>query len=236
MSFTLLKSCPNRTHWKPNTHRFGILSKMSFALLKPSRHDVYSFIDPRDGLKDAAAGKTVLVTGSGVGIGRAIAESFAIAGASELVLAARRSGPLEETKKIIIGSTTDCKVSVFADVDISDQGAGKKMFDALKGPPDVVGSNAGVSLATATVLDSDPPTWSKEIDINVKGAYHVGQVYANACQAANKDGCLINVSSNASWRYVPGRSSYAMSKVAINHLSEYVNREESRLRCKIFSA
>jgi NAD(P)-dependent dehydrogenase (short-subunit alcohol dehydrogenase family) len=233
MPFTPLKSGPNRTHWKPNALRFGTLSNMSFALLKPSRHDVYPFIDPRDGLKDAAASKTVLVTGSGGGIGRAIAESFATAGASELILAARRSGPLEETKKIITDSTPDCKVSVFANVDISDYSAVKNMFDALKEPPDVVVSNAGVSLATATVLESNPPTWSKEIDINVKGAYHVAQVYVNACQAVNKDGCLINVSSNASWRYIPGRSSYAMSKVAINHLSEYVNREESKVRCKI---
>ena len=207
---------------------------MSFALLKPTRHDVYPFIDPRDGLKDAAVGKTVIVTGSGGGIGRSIAESFAIAGAPELILAARRQGPLEETKKAILSSTPDCKVSVFGDIDISNYDAVKKMFDALKEPPDVVVSNAAVSLATATVLDSNQPTWCKDIDINIKGAYNVAQIYVSACQAANKDGCLINVSSNASWRYVPGRSSYAMSKVAMNHLSEYIHREESKVRCKTF--
>lgn len=39
------------------------------------------------------------------------------------------------------------------------------------------------------------------------------------------EGRVINVSSNASWRYVPGRSSYAASKLAINSLMEYLDGE-----------
>ena len=208
---------------------------MAFKLLEPTKHDVYPFIDPQVGMKNAAAGKTVLVTGSGSGIGRAIAESFAVAGASELILVARRKEPLEETGKIITVSAPSCKVSVFAGVDIADFDSVKKMFDALKEPPDVLVSNAAVSMATATVAESDPLTWFREIDINIKGAYTVAHLYVNAAQAANKEGCLINVSSNASWRYIPGRSSYATSKVSMNSLSEYIHREEEasggRVRC-----
>lgn len=206
---------------------------MSFKLLEPTRHDVYPFIDPRQGLKSAAAGRTALVTGSGAGIGRAISESFAIAGASALILAARRQAPLEETKRIINDSAPNCKVSVFGGVDISNYESVQNMIDALKEPPDVVVSNAAVSMATATVVESDPSTWFKEIDINIKGAYIVAKIYVDAIKAANKEGCLINVSSNASWRYIPGRSSYAMSKVAMNALSEYVHREGGPVRCKL---
>ena len=108
----------------------------------------------------------------------------------------------------------------------------KRMFDALPKPPDVVVSNAAVSMATATVLESDPSTWFKEIDINIKGAYTVAKIYLDAVQAAGKEGCLINVSSNASWRYIPGKSSYTMSKVAMNALSEYIHREGGPVRCK----
>jgi NAD(P)-dependent dehydrogenase (short-subunit alcohol dehydrogenase family) len=208
-------------------------SRMSFKLLEPTRHDVYPFIDPRQGMKNAATGKTALVTGSGAGIGRAISESFAIAGASELILTARRQAPLEETKKLINGSAPDCKVSVFGGVGISNYDSVKKMFDALKKPPDVVISNAAVSMATATVAESDPLTWFKEIDINIKGACTVAKIYVDAVKAANKEGCLINVSSNASWRYIPGRSSYAISKVAMNALSEYIHREGGPVRCKL---
>ena len=208
---------------------------MAFKLLEPTKHDVYPFIDPQVGMKNAAAGKTVLVTGSGSGIGRAIAESFAVAGASEMILVARRKEPLEETGKIITVSAPSCKVSVFSGVDIADFDSVNKMFDALKEPPDVLVSNAAVSMATATVAESDPLTWFREIDINIKGAYTVAHLYVNAAQAANKEGCLINVSSNASWRYIPGRSSYATSKVSMNSLSEYIHREEEasggRVRC-----
>jgi NAD(P)-dependent dehydrogenase (short-subunit alcohol dehydrogenase family) len=186
-------------------------------------------------MKNAAAGKTVLVTGSGSGIGRAIAESFAVAGASELILVARRKEPLEQTGKIINDCAPNCKVSVFGGVDIADFGLVKNMFDALTESPDIVVSNAAVSMATATIADSDPSTWFKEIDINIKGAYTVAHLYVNAARAANKEGCLINVSSNASWRYVPGRSSYATSKVSMNSMSEYIHREEEasggRVRC-----
>ena len=186
-------------------------------------------------MKNAAACKTVLVTGSGSGIGRAIAESFAVAGASELILVARRKEPLEESGKIINVSVPGCKVSVFGGVDIADFDSVKNMFDALKAPPDIVVSNAAVSMATATIADSDPSTWFKEIDINIKGPYTVAHLYVNAARAANKEGCLINVSSNASWRYIPGRSSYATSKVSMNTMSEYIHREEEasggRVRC-----
>lgn len=201
-------------------------SNMSFSLLEPSRHDVYPFIDPRDGLKDTAAGKIVLVTGSGGGIGRAIAESFALAGASELVLVARRTEPLEQTKIRINELAPSCKVFVFGGVDISDQHAVKTMFDALQSPPDVLVSNAAVSLETATVMDSDPAKVCTEIDINFKGMYLMAHYYMNAVNTAGKQGCLINVSSNASWRFIPGRASYATTKAATNLISEYIHREE----------
>jgi hypothetical protein len=37
--------------------------------IQPSRHDVYDFISPTKGTKDAALGKAVLITGAGSGIG-----------------------------------------------------------------------------------------------------------------------------------------------------------------------
>ena len=40
--------------------------------IKPTRHDVYDFISPNAGTKDAAVGKTVLITGAGSGIGEVL--------------------------------------------------------------------------------------------------------------------------------------------------------------------
>lgn len=199
---------------------------MAFALLKPTRHDVYNFINPRVGLKGAANGRTVLVTGSGGGIGRSIAESFALAGASEIILAARREDPLEQTKSITKDLAPDCRVSIFGGIDISDHGSVEKLFGATKNPPDVVVSNAAVSPGIATIAESDPAIWSQTVDINLKGTYLIARAYLNAVHAVGKQGCLINVSSNASWRFYPGLASYAATKVATNNLSECIHREE----------
>ena len=203
---------------------------MSFALLTPTRHDVYPFIDPRANLKDAAAGKTVLISGAGSGIGRGIAESFALAGAKSLILAARRTAPLEETKTMIAALVPGCEIHVLGGVDIADEASVDRLFADLKALPDVVVSNAAVSGATEKVIDSDPATWWRDVDINLRGTYLVARAYLRAVRvASNKPidgGRLINVSSNASWRYVPGRSSYAASKIALNNLTEYLDREE----------
>ena len=206
--------------------KHATLNTMAFKLLEPTKHDVYPFIDPRDGLKGEAAGKTVLVTGSGSGIGRSIAESFALAGAPELILAARRAEPLEETRRRVVDLAPKCKVSVLGGINIADRDSVENLFGSLQTPPDILVSNAAVSLPNGSIAESDPSNWSAEIDINIKGTYLVARAYLRAVHAAGKEGCLINVSSNASWRYVPTRSSYAAAKVAMNSMTEYIHREE----------
>ena len=141
---------------------------MSFALLKPSRHDVYPFIDPTDGLKGAAAGKRILISGAGTGIGQGIAESFASAGAASLILVARRAGPLEETKAKIAELAPSCQVTTVPNTDVSDRQAVESLFEDSSSLPDVVVSNAAFS-RTSSIADSDPDTWWSIMDVNLRG-------------------------------------------------------------------
>lgn len=209
---------------------------MAFALLQPSKHDVYPFINPRGHLNGAAAGKTVLVTGAGTGIGRGIAESFALAGATSLILAARRTEPLEATKASIATLAPECQVTAVGGADIADQASVEALFANLHEAPDVVVSNAAVSGAAASVADSDPTAWWRTMDINLRGTYLIARTYIQHLRAAGKkQGRIINVSSNNAWRYISGLSSYAASKLALNSLTEYIDREElaagSGVRC-----
>ena len=94
--------------------------------------------------------KTVLVTGSGTGIGQAIIKKFVENGASAIILG-RRKEPLEETaemlEEIIKDRQSNATVKIFAGVDVSDEKAVTGMFDALKSENvnlDVVVNNAGV--------------------------------------------------------------------------------------------
>ncbi|CAM1502105.1 Fc.00g040890.m01.CDS01 [Cosmosporella sp. VM-42] len=203
---------------------------MAFSLILPSHHDVYPFIDPRENLKGAATGKSILVTGAGTGIGKGIAEQFALAGAARIVVAARRTGPLEDTKRSIESLAPSCQVVVRGDTDVADAEAVKRLFESLEPLPDVLVHNAAVSLSTAAVPDSEPSKWLGDMDINIHGMYNMTHVYINALKAAGKTTArIINISSNASWRYVHGRSSYAMSKVAMNSFTEYVDSEQQDL-------
>lgn len=140
---------------------------------------------------------------------------------------ARRKEKLEETGTIIQKHSPDCKTTVCGGVDISDWKAVSKLFTDLNSSPDVVVSNAAVTLAQSDIATSDPELVAQEIDINVKGPYFIARAYAEAAKKSDKDGCLINVSSESSWRFIPKCSTYAMTKVSTNILTEHLQQEQA---------
>ena len=71
--------------------------------LENKHHDVYPAIDPSTTLANTAAGRTVIITGAGRGIGRGIAHSFAKAGAHALVLVARSEDELNAVAQEVRG-------------------------------------------------------------------------------------------------------------------------------------
>ncbi|KAJ4861570.1 short chain dehydrogenase domain-containing protein [Trichoderma breve] len=209
-----------------------------FAVGRPRHSDVYPFIDPRASLKGVAQGKIVLVTGAGTGIGKAIAEQFAIAGASSVIIAGRRSEPLEETKTSIELLAPSCRVLVRGGTDVADKASVKNLMDSLPEVPDILVHSAAVSLSTAAIDESNPDWWLGDIDNNIRGMYMITTAYLGALKEAGKTKArIINVGSIASWRYVYGRSSYAASKVAMNTFTEYIDREQQAggndIRCVV---
>ncbi|MGB8574619.1 MAG: SDR family NAD(P)-dependent oxidoreductase, partial [Nitrososphaeraceae archaeon] len=97
------------------------------------------------------ANKVVVVTGSGTGIGQAIAKKFAENGAS-IILLGRRKEPLEETQSelqsIISKAGSSGKIKIFPGVDVSDEQAITNMFNTIAkeiGRVDILVNNAGVS-------------------------------------------------------------------------------------------
>lgn len=114
-------------------------------------------------------GKTALVTGSGTGIGRAVAERFAHEGA-RVVIADRDAAAASETAGAIGPSA---RASV---MDISDEASVEAAFGLLSAEgwaPDVVVANAGVQLfgQDAAAADLDLDVWKRTIDINLTGTF-----------------------------------------------------------------
>src|SRR6478735_7800934 len=105
------------------------------------RTGIYPEIDP-DRLTGSLAGKNVLITGSGRGIGREIALAMARAGANVCVTA-RTSSQVEETKAEIVSLGLDGKViGIVANVlKLEDQERLVREFREQLGPVDVLVCN-----------------------------------------------------------------------------------------------
>ncbi|KAI9881477.1 MAG: hypothetical protein M1830_000039 [Pleopsidium flavum] len=192
------------------------------SVIQKTKHDVYPFISPQHGLKYSAKGKTVLITGAGTGIGKAIAHTFALASAGTLVLAGRRPAPLDAVKASIESATPGCKV-LTVPTDVTDQAAVEALFKRA-GSVDVLINNAGSAAILKSVVDGDPSGWWKDYrglvltpkrqEINVKGVYLCTQAFLRL--RSGKGGAIVNVTSLGAVFTSPGMSSYGSSKAALN--------------------
>lgn len=107
------------------------------------------------------AGRRVLVTGGGTGVGRSLALGFAAAGA-EVVIAGRRPDPLDAVAQ---GHARIRAVTA----DVTDEDSVRALF-AAAGPCDIVIANAGAS-ASSPFLRTTLDDWRAMIDVNLTGTY-----------------------------------------------------------------
>jgi len=153
-------------------------------------------------------GKTVLVTGAGRGIGRAIAIRFASEGADVLCVGRTRE-PLEETASLCESAwVTTGDVSRSDDVD-------RVVSEALGrwGRIDVLVNNAGIDDETP-FLDMVEENWDAVIATNLKGVFLMSQRVALAMRDAGGGVILHNISIDASGGDGPF-ASYNASKAAL---------------------
>lgn len=109
-------------------------------------------------LREQFAGKTVLLTGGGSGIGTTIARSFAEANIARLILSGRTEATLKETSAALRASFPQLHVSYkVASVSSPDQVAA--IFAALEQSPDVLVNNAGYLSEPTSFVDADLKDW-----------------------------------------------------------------------------
>jgi NAD(P)-dependent dehydrogenase (short-subunit alcohol dehydrogenase family) len=123
------------------------------------------------------ANKVVLVTGSGTGIGQAIAKKFAENGAS-IILLGRRKEPLEvtqsELEKILTNAGSQGKIRIFPGVDVSDETAITNMFNTISKEirhVDILVNNAGVSGPVKLFTNSNFAEFKECIMIHLTGTF-----------------------------------------------------------------
>jgi len=150
----------------------------------------------KSGLK--FSGKTVVITGSGTGIGQAIAKKFAEAGAN-IVIMGRRKEPLDQTagilNEIISSAGSSGKVAVFPGVDVADEAGINMMFASLKeqfGKVDVIVNNAGVSGPVKTFTNASVKEFRDAVAIHLTGTFWTS---VSGLSAMEKGGKIITIAT-----------------------------------------
>lgn len=172
-------------------------------------------------------GKKALVTGASRGIGRAIAEGLALAGADVAV-----SGRNIET----LASCTDAIVqmgrqahAICMDVsDISSCRRGVAEAAAQLGGLDILVNNAGVEQICAS-LDVDEALWDRILDTNLKGAFFAAQAAARLM----KGGAILNICSLTSERGIPTAVPYGSSKTGLAGMTRALAVEWAALGIRV---
>ena len=163
-------------------------------------------------------GKTAVVTGSGQGIGRAVAHLLAAQGAAVIVNSRSAQSPDNTTTAAdvteeILASGGRAR-AVFADAGTM-RGAGELIEAALEsfGSVDILVNNAGVYPA-ARVEDMTEQTWDTVMNVNLKSTYATCH-YAIPHMRSKGFGRVVNMISRAGLAGLASMTAYAASKAGV---------------------
>jgi NAD(P)-dependent dehydrogenase (short-subunit alcohol dehydrogenase family) len=167
--------------------------------------------------------KVALVTGAGVGIGRAAAKALLKAG-YRVVLTGRN---LERLQKAIadIGGTNDNCLAIACDVGQPEQV--KKLFAALRerfGRIDVLFNNAGIGAPAVPMEDLSYEQWMNVVNANLCGAFLCSQEAIRMMKAQSpQGGRIINNGSISAHAPRPMSAPYTATKHAISGLTKTIS-------------
>ena len=159
-------------------------------------------------------GKTALVTGASRGIGRAIAEELARAGASVIVSYRAGAEEAEEVAASVGGRAVQA--------DVSDPEAAARLVE-VAGDVDVLVNNAGLT-RDGLILRMPDEDWRDVIETNLSGTFYTCRAAARGMMK-RRGGSIVNISSIVGLHGNPGQTNYSASKAGIIGLTKALARE-----------
>lgn len=169
-------------------------------------------------------GKVAIVTGSTKGLGRAMAEGLAAAGAS-VVVSSRKQQLCDEVAADIHEATGAATFA--AACHVGDWDAVPAFVERVVerfGRIDVLVNNAAITPARLTVSEMELSLWRKIFNVNVEGPLRMGQCVAPVMRDGG-GGSIINIASMAAYSGGPGVCGYGASKAALWNLTKSMSQE-----------
>ena len=165
-------------------------------------------------------GKTAIVTGSAVGVGRATALDLARRGANVVVNYARSADDAREAVRLVEAAGAK---AILVQADVSDDAQARalvqKAVDAF-GQLHILVNNAAVThfVGFPDLEGMKAQYWDDIFDVNVKGAFFCARAAAPHMKAAGS-GAIVNVASVAGVRAIGSSIAYAASKAALINMT-----------------
>lgn len=163
-------------------------------------------------------GKVAIITGASRGIGQAIAERYAEAGAKVVISSRKQDGLDTVVKTITDKGGTALGVAAHNGQKEALQGLVQATVDAF-GRVDILVNNAATNPHFGTLLEAEDSLWQKTIEVNIMGNVWLTQAVVKHMKAQG-GGKIINVASINGIH--PGRMQgiYSMTKAAIINLTQ----------------
>ncbi len=169
----------------------------------------------------ALSGKIAVVTGAGRGIGRSIALRFARAGA-DVAICARTISDLDGTSEAIKAEGRQCFAAA---ADLADPASTEAFCQgaiSAFGKIYILVNNAGAYLERGTIAESDPDTWWKTVEVNIRGPYMMTRYLLDAFSDGGK---ILNFSTGKALTAGTNSASYHVSKAGLHMLTEALANE-----------
>ena len=163
--------------------------------------------------------KVGLVTGGGVGIGRAICEAFAREGAKVIVADFNAETGQETVDKIKEAGGE----AHFVCADVSEEDQVKAMIDAaieVFGGLDIACNSAAVSRGSGPIHEYERSVFDDTLEMCLTNTWLCLKHEVRAMLDSGKGGSIVNISSNSSLRGQPYNTAYAAAKSGVNVLTK----------------
>lgn len=184
------------------------------------------------------SGKTIIVTGGGLGIGRAIAEGLSQVGANVVIADFNAAAGQQAVDELQQAHGTDplfvtCNVADKASVDALIAATCKKY-----GRLDALINNAGINIPKLLVdpagkEELDEATWDKMFAVNTKGQFLCAQAAARAMIADKQGGVVVMINSESGMEGSEGQSGYAATKGAGYNMTRSWAKELGKLGVRV---